>query len=385
MKKIIHPVAGGLATLIIILNWASTAFSELFGSEAVIIAVKTAIPWGFILLIPAMAATGASGFALSKGARGGLVGAKMKRMPIIAINGLVVLVPAALYLAAKARAGELDGMFYFVQIIELIAGAINLSLMSLNMRDGLRLAGKLGTNGQAGGEISLIGSETIADGTTAFRFSKPAGMRFEAGQWAKITLINPSETDRSGNSRTFTIASAPDDDSLMFATRMRDTAFKRSLKAMAPGTKVRISAPGGDLVLPADTSRPLVFLAGGIGITPFRAMIRQATKCGLPYDLQLIYSNRSPADAAFLAELQQTATESPRFQLIATMTDANVKDWEGESGMIDDAMLSRQVTGTDKPIWYLAGPTKMVASMRDLLLNKGVAVEDIRSEEFYGY
>ena len=326
MKKIVHPVAGGLATLIIIVNWMSTAFSELSGAEATIIAVKSAIPWGFLLLIPAMAATGGTGFALSKGARGGLLGAKKKRMPVIAINGLIILVPAAFYLAAKARVGELDGMFYTVQGVELIAGAINLSMMALNMRDGLRLAGRLGTKGLTGGELSLIGSETIADGAMAFHFSKPTGLRFQAGQWAKITLINPSETDRGGNSRTFTIASSPDEDSLMFATRMRDTAFKRALKAMAPGTKVRISAPSGDLVLSADTSRPHVLIAGGIGITPFLAMIRQATKRGLLHDITLIYSNRSNTDAAFMAELQQTAISNPRFRLIATMTSADVKD-----------------------------------------------------------
>jgi hypothetical protein len=138
LKKV-HPVAGAIAILTIAVFWTSTAASELSGSEAAIVAVKTAIPWGFLLLIPALAAAGGSGVALSKGARGGLIGRKFKRMPIIAANGLAVLIPAALYLAFKAKAGQLDAAFYTVQAIELLAGLVNLTLLGLNMRDGLKM------------------------------------------------------------------------------------------------------------------------------------------------------------------------------------------------------------------------------------------------------
>ncbi|MCK1395755.1 hypothetical protein [Bradyrhizobium sp. 1] len=139
MTKLIHPVAGTLALLTIATFWLSTALSELFASEATVIAVKTAIPWGFLLLIPALAATGASGFARAKGVRTGMIGKKLKRMPFIAANGLLVLIPAALSLASKARAGELDTAFYTVQALELIAGATNITLLGLNMRDGMKL------------------------------------------------------------------------------------------------------------------------------------------------------------------------------------------------------------------------------------------------------
>ena len=108
MIKIIHPVARVLALLTIATFWLSIALAELFASHAVVTAVKTAIPWGFLLLIPALAAAGGSGFALAKGRRAGLVGAKLKRMPIIAANGILVLIPSALFLASKARAAEFD-------------------------------------------------------------------------------------------------------------------------------------------------------------------------------------------------------------------------------------------------------------------------------------
>jgi hypothetical protein len=145
MLKVIHPVAGVLAILTIATFWLSTALAELFASQAVVVAVKTAIPWGFLLLIPALAAAGGSGFVLSDGRRAGLVGAKLKRMPIIAANGLLVLIPSALFLASKARAAEFDGSFYVVQALELAAGAANITLLGLNMRDGLKIKGRLRT------------------------------------------------------------------------------------------------------------------------------------------------------------------------------------------------------------------------------------------------
>ena len=143
MKRIIHPVAGTIAILTIAAFWFSTVLTELFGSREVVTAVKTAIPWGFLLLIPALVAVGASGFALSKGRRVGLIATKLKRMPLIAANGLLLLIPSALFLASKARAAEFDSVFYGVQALELAAGAANITLLGLNMRDGLRMKGWL--------------------------------------------------------------------------------------------------------------------------------------------------------------------------------------------------------------------------------------------------
>lgn len=143
MIKYIHPIAGVLAIFTIATFWLSTALTELVGSHETITAVKTAIPWGFLLLIPALLAAGGTGFALSKGRRVGLVVAKMKRMPLIAANGILVLIPSALFLASKARAAEFDTAFYAVQALELAAGAANIALLGLNIRDGLKLKGRL--------------------------------------------------------------------------------------------------------------------------------------------------------------------------------------------------------------------------------------------------
>lgn len=142
MKKLIHPIAGAIALLTIATFWLSTALSEVAGSKEAIVTVKTAIPWGFLLLVPALAVTGGTGFSLARGRKVGLVAAKLKRMPFIAVNGLLVLIPCALFLASKAKAGEFDTAFYGVQALELIAGAANLILLCLNMRDGFRMTGR---------------------------------------------------------------------------------------------------------------------------------------------------------------------------------------------------------------------------------------------------
>ena len=143
MLKMLHPVAGAIALLTISTFWLSTLFAELFGSEAFVVSVKTSIPWGFFVLVPALMTAGGTGFVLSKGSRAGMIGGKLRRMPFIAANGVLVLIPAALFLASKARAGEFDTAFYVLQALEILAGASNITLLGLNMRDGLRLKGRL--------------------------------------------------------------------------------------------------------------------------------------------------------------------------------------------------------------------------------------------------
>ncbi|APX26181.1 MULTISPECIES: ferredoxin--NADP reductase [Salipiger] len=386
MLKIVHPVAGMIAILTISTFWLSTAISELFLSEAAIVAVKTTIPWGFLILIPALAATGGSGFAWSKGQRRGLVGTKLKRMPFIAANGILILIPAALFLASKARAGEFDTVFYVVQALELIAGATNITLLGLEMRDGMKL-----TKWRRGSFLkrglsyttSLIGKEDVARGTLAVHLKKPEGFAFNAGQAVYVTLPSLEEEDGKGRVRTFSIASAPDDTDLAIATRLTDSAFKRSLASLPAGSAIEIEGPYGDLTLHDETARRVVFLAGGIGITPFRSMIRDAVRHAPTRDTYLFYSNRNPADAAFLSEFEQASANNPGLKLVATMTDA--PDWQGDRGFITREMIERYVGDITSPVFYLAGPSAMVAAMATLLTKAGVGPENIRAEEFTGY
>lgn len=144
MPRRVHFYGGLLATLMIAIFFSSTIVVELFGTYASVATVKSVIVIpGLFILVPAIAATGGSGAFLSKARRGRLVDVKKKRMAFIAANGILVLVPCAIFLNFLASVGAFDSTFYLVQGIELLAGAANLVLMGLNIRDGLRISGRL--------------------------------------------------------------------------------------------------------------------------------------------------------------------------------------------------------------------------------------------------
>ena len=234
--------------------------------------------------------------------------------------------------------------------------------------------------------LTLRASETLADGTMAFHFDKPARFAFKPGQAIELLLPDGGGADKEAG-HAFSIVSAPFEDEIVVATRMRDTAYKQALGRLRPGAKARFEGPFGAMTLHKDASRPAVFIAGGIGITPFISMLRTATHASLSRDIVLIYSNRRPEDAAFLDELLALARAHPRFKLVATMTDMgkSLRSWSGAARMVD-AGLIREATGAlPAPIHYVVGPPGMVAAMRETLAAAGVDDDDIRSEDFYGY
>jgi ferredoxin-NADP reductase len=236
-------------------------------------------------------------------------------------------------------------------------------------------------------KVKLAGRDEVAEGTMAFRFEKPAGFQFKAGQYAELTLLNPSENDFEGASRTFSIASAPSDPELMFATRMQDTAFKRVLKSSPVGTEVSLDGPMGAFTLHHDEKKAGIFLAGGIGITPFLSIIRDAAGQKLPHHLFMFFSNRRPEDTPFLDRLFAVEKENPNFHFIPTMTamEKSQREWKGETGYIDKTMLMRYLPALDGPIYYIAGPPSMVGAMQKMLATAAVNPDDVRAEEFGGY
>jgi len=243
----------------------------------------------------------------------------------------------------------------------------------------------MGTTGAV--TVRLKHRVEVAERTMAFHFEKPPGWSFKAGQYVDVTLFDPPETDSRGNVRAFSIASAPQEETLMIATRMRGTAFKRVLGAMRPGTAVEIDGPFGNLTLHNDESRPAVLLAGGIGITPFRSILVRVAKERRPRRIVLFFSNRRPEDAPFLEELRDLSRENPNCTVVATMTGMSKsrRPWDGERGLIDREKLARHLPDMKGPVYYLAGPPAMVAGLYDLLGECGVDDDDIRSEEFSGY
>jgi ferredoxin-NADP reductase len=235
--------------------------------------------------------------------------------------------------------------------------------------------------------IQLHRRETVAERTMAFHFDRPAGFEFKAGQTLDLTLIDPAETDAEGNTRTFSIASAPQAPDLFFATRIRTSAFKRVLSSVPIETSVEAEGPMGSFTLHRNVTKPAVFLAGGIGITPFRSIIHDAAARNLPQQLWLFYSNNRPEDAAFLDDLKIVAGTTPSFHFVPTMTDMaeSKQPWDGETGFIDREMLTRHLPQLAGAVYYVAGPPAMVTAMRDMLMGAGIDEDDVRSEEFAGY
>ena len=231
----------------------------------------------------------------------------------------------------------------------------------------------------------LHASHEVARGTRAFEIDKPAGFAFKPGQAFEIILPGPGEGEDTRHA--FSIVSAPHEPRLMFATRMRDSVYKRHLGALQPGARIDVDGPFGSLTLHKKPERAGVLIAGGIGITPFMSMLRHAAHVRSTQPLALLYSNRRPEDTAFLAELQQLAQAHPQLHLHATMTDMaqSQQPWSGATQMIDVAFVQNATRALPSPIYYVSGPPGLVEAMRNTLEAAGVDEDDVRSEEFFGY
>lgn len=228
----------------------------------------------------------------------------------------------------------------------------------------------------------------VCDGTMAFWFDT-AGQHFsfEAGQNIDLYLPDaPATGATTDQMHTFSFASSPTHgDSFMVTTRMRPSVFKNTLKTLPLGTPFRCVGPNGNMVLHEDLAKPAVFLAGGIGITPFRSMAEWATVTSSGHDIFLMYSNRTLALTAFHDDFMAWAKLNPRLHYHPTLTDEQPVGWPYELGKIDVPMLQKLLGDITRPVFYLAGPDAMVMAMRSMLTSAGVSRDNIRLEAFSGY
>jgi len=236
-------------------------------------------------------------------------------------------------------------------------------------------------------DTKLIDRKIIAEDTLALSFEKPEGYEFQAGQYCFLNLPDKGFQDKRGLRRHLTIASSPLEKELLFATRITGSAFKKTLKELSTGETITIEKPLGKFTLPEDTSTPLVFIAGGIGITPFSSMIRYASDVRTKHTITLFYSNRKPEAAAFLGELEHIADINDNIHIIPTMTnmDASARQWDGLIGRINPSMIKDNSQEWDRADYYIAGPPKMVDGIRDVILEMHISKERIHIEKLTGY
>jgi ferredoxin-NADP reductase len=208
---------------------------------------------------------------------------------------------------------------------------------------------------------------------------------FTPGQYFFVTLPDVGYHDGKGLRRHITVITSPKEKGVLgFATRMRDTAFKRALGALPLGAEVEVEPPKGSFALPENTSRPLVFVAGGIGITVFRSMLHHIQDEGHPYRVTLVYSNRDRESAAFLDELRELVNENTNLRLVLTMTQN--PGWEGETRKIDSEFLRDYLgEGLNENTFLVAGPPAMVEDVQQSLDEAGVEAENVIAERYSGY
>lgn len=208
---------------------------------------------------------------------------------------------------------------------------------------------------------------------------------FRPGQYFFVTLPSVGDEDDKGLRRHITVVTSPNEKGVLgFATRMRDSAFKRTLRELPVGSEVEVEPPKGKFSLPEGTSRPLVFVAGGIGITVFRSMLRYINEERLPYRVTLIYSNRDRESTAFLDELRELEQALPDFRLILTMTQD--PGWDGETRKVDGDFV-KDYLGEDlhQHTFLVAGPPAMAEGVQTALQEAGVQDENLIAERYSGY
>ena len=208
---------------------------------------------------------------------------------------------------------------------------------------------------------------------------------FKPGQYFWVTLLDPPYDDEKGPKRHISVATSPNDRGVLaLCTRIRDTAFKRSLAELDVGADVEVEDPKGNFVLPEDTDRPYVFVAGGIGITVFRSMLRYIAEEKLPHNVTLVYSNRDRESTAFLDELPELERTCPSLKVVLTMTED--EGWDGETRMVDAEMLGDHLEGELADYTYLvAGPPQMVDAIVGALDGAGIPEDQVKPDRYSGY
>ena len=225
----------------------------------------------------------------------------------------------------------------------------------------------------------------VAKGTLMVTFDLGGeDVDFVPGQYFWVELLDPPHEDEKGPRRHITVVTSPTEKGVLgLATRIRDSAFKQSLVDMPEGADVDVEQPKGSFTLPEDTSKRYAFIAGGIGITPFRSMLRYIADKGLDYDITLVYSNRDAESTAFLDELKELESVVPRCRLVLTMTDD--PSWDGDTRMLDADVLRDLLGDLESYHFMIAGPPPMAKSVEASLLEAGLSEDQVQSDSFSGY
>jgi ferredoxin-NADP reductase len=226
-------------------------------------------------------------------------------------------------------------------------------------------------------KLRLIEKRHETSDITTFVFESDQEITRQAGQYLRYILPNDAADER-GFKRWFTCSASPTEPGVWITTRLVDkrSSFKTALDQLAAGDEVEATDPEGDFLLPQSTERPLVFVAGGIGVTPYRSMLVYVRDKGLKYNIRLLYAARSEQDIAF----------KPLFDELASSGVCEVVyHTEDTQGRLDAAGIIEAAKDLSKPVYYLSGPEPMVEAFEAAMKEAGVAEDDIKGDYFPGY
>ncbi len=230
----------------------------------------------------------------------------------------------------------------------------------------------------------ILSKKNIAEGTMEITFQLPEEIKFIPGQFFFLKLLNPPYNDDKGPERHFSIVNSPSEKGILtMATRMGESALKRSLAELPEETQVEIGNINGSFQLPGVNGNPIVFMAAGIGITPFISMLRYIKKNNLDYELTLLYANRNSSSTAYLRELKDMEKSMDNFHLVLSMTDD--PDWEGEKRKFTPEMIKEHISDPQTSIFMVAGPPGMVKAASESLSELSISPNNIITENFSGY
>ena len=232
-------------------------------------------------------------------------------------------------------------------------------------------------------EFAVIGTKQETRDVKSIKLSFNGNkFDYKPGQYMMMEL--DVADPKNGSIRSLSIASSPTENFLLFSTKISDTLFKQKFNSLKAGDKVRMKGPMGIFTLKEDAQK-VVLLGGGIGITPFRDMIKYVTDKKLPLKITLLYSNRTPADIVYKDEWRVFARENPHLKVVHTITDYQGNDWHGRRGRIDEYLVKEYCSDLQNTPFYICGPPGMVNAMFELLVKIGVPGPNIKIERFVGY
>ena len=234
-------------------------------------------------------------------------------------------------------------------------------------------------------KVKIQDKKEIAKGTLYITFdSKLEEVKFKAGQFCRVTLINPPYSDARGDKRFLGFTTSPSQkNTFSVTTRMGISAFKKSLAELPIGTEVEIGEIDGRLILPDDKSKHIVFVAGGIGISPVMGLLRFCHEQSWPYDMTLIYSNTNREWTPFLEELEGFTKETQKFKLITTMTQD--PQWQGEKRRINGQFIKEYFSKPEENLYFIVGTPRFVPAVFKEIKDIGVPILNLRMEIFTGY